>query len=225
MQGSEHITMNPPEQLGYLIRRQLGFRVPDTPHFDTPESTAWFLKRLSTARRYLEFGSGGTTYAAARLGVDFVTVDTDRHFLDAVREKIRRAKYTRPGQVFHHADIGRTGAWGRPVGKVTSARREQFRRYSDMPAECLDGPLPDLILIDGRFRIACALKALHWHMLRDDADWVVVVDDYDGRPAYRVLTDFAETHYVGRMAVLTGLKPSAPNDLVEAIEAWETVRD
>ncbi len=189
------------------------------PHFDSPESISWFLERLAGAKRYLEYGTGASTYQAARLGVDFIAVDTDRYFLDSVRAKIHAAGLDRTGQVFRYADIGWTGMWGNPLGRVTEARRELFRRASDPPPECFDGLLPDLVLIDGRFRVACAFKV--FNMLRPQTGWTVVVDDYADRPQYHGIEDYAQVELVGRMAVIHSARP-VPDS---AIIRWETQPD
>jgi hypothetical protein len=185
------------------------------PHFDSPGSATWFLERLAGAKRYLEFGTGGSTYQAARLSVDFIAVETDRYFLDNVRAKIQAAGLSRRGQVFRHADIGRTGPWGRPQGRVTDARRELFRRASDPPQECFDGLLPDLVLIDGRFRVASAFKV--FNMLGAQPGWTVIVDDYVERPQYHAIEDYAQMELVGRMAVIQSARPVADN----VITRWE----
>lgn len=208
------------QEIAFIVRQRSGrIRVPDTPHFDGPESVAWFEEKLASSKRYLEFGSGASTYQAARRGLDFVAVDTDAYYLDSVRAKIHAAGLSRAGQVFHHADIGWTGTWGRPLGRVTEARRELFRRASDPPAECFDGLLPDLVLIDGRFRVACAFKTLN--MLQSSTGWTVVVDDYTDRPEYSVIEDYADVELVGRMATIqsAGLIPQSVIDL------WETDPD
>lgn len=189
------------------------------PHFDSPESTEWFLDRLAHAKRYLEFGSGGSTYQAAKLGVDFIAVDTDPYFLQSVRAKIQSAGLSRPGQVFRHADIGWTGPWGRPQGRVTEARRELFRRASDPPSECFDGVPPDLVLIDGRFRVASAFKM--FNVLAARPGWTVVVDDYLDRPQYHAIRDYAQVQMVGRMAVIESARP-VPESV---ISEWETEPD
>ncbi|HEX2213577.1 MAG TPA: hypothetical protein VHH12_09035 [Mycobacterium sp.] len=214
------------QQIAFRVHKKVhGFDVPDRPVFDTAESTEWFIDKLRGARRYLEFGAGGSTYVAAQLGVEFVTVDSDPKFLEMVRSKVLHDGYAAPNQVFRHHDIGPTALWGRPVGSISSQRLELFRRYSDTPPECLQGKLPDLVLIDGRFRIPCALKMLYWLTLRRSENMLIVVDDYTDRPMYQALEEFARIQCVGRMAVLTDLKPFAPQALIDAVERWETVRD
>jgi len=80
-------------------------------------------------------------------------------------------------------------------------------------------------LVDGRFRVACVLKALR--MLSHERGWTIVMDDYGDRPQYEVIAEFAEIDRLigGRMAVLTAAKPLAPEQLDRAIRKYEIVPD
>jgi hypothetical protein len=213
------------EYLKFVAHRRLrGIRIPDQPFFDTEETTEWFLDRLVNSKRYLEYGTGGSTVVAAKTNINFIAVESDPQFLAKVQHTIRAGGNYRPtGQTYHHADIGRTGPWGYPIGTVSADRRKMFRGYSDPPAECFEGGiLPDLVLVDGRFRVACALKALQ--MLRDQSGWSIVVDDYADRPQYHVIADFAELdRYAGRMAVFTAPKDVGSDLLGSAIRSYEQI--
>jgi archaellum component FlaC len=101
-------------------------------------------------------------------------------------------------------------------------RLNKFRKYSDFPEEIGSRfPLPDLVLVDGRFRVACALKALR--ALQDQTDWLLLVDDYVNRSKYHELPEFGVLQgYVGRMAVFSGLQDSAKCRLDAAISRYET---
>jgi hypothetical protein len=202
--------------------------VPEYPHFESDRATAWFLEKLGAAANYLEYGSGGSTYAAAKIGVNFATVESDADFLDRVREKIRGDGLAKQfGQLYHHADIGPTGDWGFPLDHRNPSvdQLAKYRRYSDPPAELSrDGnSLPDLVLVDGRFRVACVLKVLR--MLGDKTGWTIVIDDYVDRPYYHVVEEFAEVErYVeGRLVALTAKKVVHPQYLEGAILHYETV--
>jgi hypothetical protein len=204
------------------VQRVKGFQVPSAPHFDS-ESTDYFTARLRAATSYLEFGSGGSTVLAAREGKRFVTVDSDTYFLKAVRDKIR----TVVGDVglaqgrFIPVDIGCTQGWGVPIFRPpTSERLKRWKRYFLAPwEECGDSFAPELILIDGRFRVACALATIQ--ALRDHRNWEICVDDYLGRAYYREIELFARLdRMVGRMAVFKPLKESKPEALQEALERY-----
>jgi hypothetical protein len=118
-----------------------------------------------------------------------------------------------------------TGHWGRPIGlrSPSASRLEKFRRYSDPPPECLEGGrTPDFVLVDGRFRVACVLKAIR--MLQHERGWTIAMDDYGDRPHYGVIgEEFANIDRLvgGRMAVITSLKEFSPEQLDAAIRKYE----
>ena len=91
-----------------------------------------------------------------------------RHTL--VREAEAAGKLT-----FHLGDIGKTVAWGRPSMRDTrnaTVRDRQSRSYVEsIPAS---GCCYDLILVDGRFREACALYALR---LMHNESTLIIHDD------------------------------------------------
>ena len=72
--------------------------------------------------------------------------------------------------------------------------QRQIERYSDTVGELCRLHCPDLVLIDGRFRIACALKAIKELVKYDD--WILVVDDFIGRESYKIITEYAEIYRV-----------------------------
>ena len=132
------------------------------------ESRVW-LTLLLKAKRYLEWGTGGTTATAAWLAgsgsaplTNIVSVDTSMAWVDMLRNSSTHIRRTEArGQLaIHVADIGRVAAWGRPVGwrqREPSLRARQARSNFEPPgATCCY----DLVLIDGRFRSACAFAAL-----------------------------------------------------------------
>ena len=79
---------------------------------------------------------------------DIPYFDNESNFLATVAEEIRTAGYARPNRLLKNANIGRTGNWGHPVGSVTQEAVDKFRRYSEVPPECLIGTAPDLIPVD-----------------------------------------------------------------------------
>jgi hypothetical protein len=203
------------------VRRIKGFSVGENPLFDSEESTRWFIRKLEDATVYLEYGSGGSTCFAARLGKRFTTVDSDKFFLNAVKKHIAGKGFLNEhNQRYIHADIGLTTWWGFPVfvGPSSADRSRKFRAYSNFPPEEWQ---PDLILIDGRFRVACALKTVA--ALSGKSGWTMIIDDYTERPEYHEVERFARLEkFVGRMAVFSDAIPAAQSELQNAIRSYET---
>lgn len=175
------------------VQRVKGFSVPSAPLFD-PASTPFFVERLTHARRYLEFGSGGSTILASELGKPFVTIESDPYFLKAVEAEIRAKGLSLDPtqQSLVPVSIGLTEAWGVPVfQRKTAGRLSRWKRYVTAPWDRGGSDVsPDLILIDGRFRVACALEVAR--QLRDRTDWTLLIDDYAERPHYWVVEEFLE---------------------------------
>lgn len=188
------------------VQRVSGFTVSGAPEFEA-SAVPFFLELLAGAATYLEFGMGGSTVLAAMHGVRFVSVDSDPYFKRAVEEKIEVDGNAAPeSQTLIHADIGPTEAWGTPVLRSpTPARTERWRRYLNAPWEAMkDKPGPYLVLVDGRFRVACALTAAK---NLDRAQTRILIDDYDGRDHYRVVERHLELlDRRGRMALFTPRK-------------------
>lgn len=166
------------------------------PHMET-SGLERLIERLETAQCLLEYGAGGSTVLAARLGVSTIlSVESDAGFLEMTFEQARKVNQGAK-LVSHPVDIGPTGDWGRPTdrSKVDLWPLYCSSIWSRIKADGLDQP--DLILVDGRFRVACFLASMAFAK----AGTCILFDDYMDRPHYHV----AEKHFekvgnAGRMA-------------------------
>lgn len=206
-------------------RTRNGFKITDTPAFD-PETDAWFRQRIATARAYVEFGSGASTLLAARAGVPTVSVESDARYAAAVRAALPAGSDTHLLAV----DIGLTEDWGYPVfTRPTPARVDMWRGYPTAPFALLEtaGHVPDLVLVDGRFRVACALAMRHWLAQHGANDTVVdlLFDDYAGRRHYHSVEQWlgAPTR-VGRAALFTVTANTPVPDETSVSEAMRDFR-
>lgn len=193
-------------------QRIKGFCVPSEPHFDS-QSVEFFINQLHLCKQYLEYGVGGITFLAAKLGKDFIAIDSDKYFIKALKSKMQKCNIMHTNsQVFHYADIGLTKQWGQPVfTRLTKLRCYKWERYSSIPVGKINSFLPDLILIDGRFRVACALKVVKY--MHNQTNFTMLVDDYICRTHYAEIERFAKLEkLVGRMAVFT------QNDKINLLE-------
>lgn len=142
----------------------------------------------------LEFGSGGSTVVGAEAGKRVTSVESDKAWAQMMRDWF--AANPPAGEVdIIWSDIGPTKEWGHPAD---DSGWKGFARY---PLEVWDLPdfqHPDVVLVDGRFRMGCVLGAA----FRITRPIPVYFDDYANRPRYHQIETFlgAPTEIVGRMA-------------------------
>ena len=140
---------------------------------------------LAHAETYLEFGSGNSTRIAAELPHlrRITVVESDDTFFrtqvvttPAVRDAIGSGRLE-----YLYINIGETGEWGYPL---TAERADAWPEYHAKAFRAKENY--DLILVDGRFRIACILQAC----LRCGRKTRILVRDFFNRPSYFVVLPF-----------------------------------
>lgn len=146
----------------------------------------------------LEYGSGGSTALAAETpGLTCFSVENDLGWARAMAAWLAE-HHPRADIRLHRAWTGPTKKWGRPRWPRLPLLYPLFRRYPASVWARRDFSPPDLILVDGRFRVACFLTAL-MHVRRPTR---LLWDDYTRRPNYHVAERYcAPVAVVGRMAV------------------------
>lgn len=157
----------------------------------------FFLKRLEKSRNFLEFGSGASTLMALRNGsLSIVSIDSSQEYIDYLVDEIKILELPLEKVFFLFVDIGLTGSWGRPIDDLS---RDKYPNYSKLPFEVLKSRdfTPDLILIDGRFRVATFLNTLI-----NCPDSTIIFDDYFDRPQYfEVESILKPSDRCGRIAI------------------------
>jgi hypothetical protein len=171
---------------------------PKPPDFPPPlsfgEEEAPFVRAAYAAGgSILEYGSGGSTVLAASLGKPVVAVESDAGWTARLNTCLRELYPSAQAEV-RHADIGRTGKWGRPVNDRMwpSFASYPLGVWSDLPFGA-----PDLVLVDGRFRLGCLCAVI----LKTERPVRVLFDDYRDRAEYHVIESLLPpTSRIGRMA-------------------------
>mmetsp|Transcript_33789 Transcript_33789/g.69434 ORF Transcript_33789/g.69434 Transcript_33789/m.69434 type:complete len:288 (-) Transcript_33789:274-1137(-) len=127
-------------------------------------------KYYSGANSVFEWGLGESSYIAGHLNVTrYSGVDSDANWVSAARDKC-------PSHFrLYFADIGKTESWGNPVEKLPKTIYD----YVLSPLHLELCPF-DVYMVDGRFRVACALMAL-LHASRHDHDATILMHDYTGK--------------------------------------------
>jgi hypothetical protein len=155
-----------------------------------------FEKILKKSISYIEYGMGGSTILAlTKSQAKICSIESSESWCEEMR-KFKIIRDHENGRLtIRNIAIGETKEWGYPVSTDNS---EKFSNYSKAPYELEDLRNADLILVDGRFRVACCLMAI----LKCNSDVRIFVHDYSKRISYNIIekycdiVDFAETLYL-----------------------------
>jgi len=135
--------------------------------------------------RIVEFGCGGSTLFFVQQGAARVdSVESDRAWVDKLATDSEIAAAVQAGVVdIRHVDLGPTRSWGAPVDPAHIARWPQYWRgvWDTVAADTVD-----LVFVDGRFRVACALYAA----LVLGRDATIAMHDFWNRPHYHDILEF-----------------------------------
>ena len=162
------------------------------------QETEYFLNKLKSCNEYLEYGSGGSTYFASSIpNLKAYSVESDKDFKNKLEEDIRNNPERKNNPKLYHVDIGKTVSWGHPSKKTFESKKHLFKNYPLSVWNENPDLNPELIFIDGRFRVACFLTILK----KIKRKTTVMIDDYKSRIHYHVCSKISKPIMIGRMAV------------------------
>ena len=201
-----------------FLKKQSGQKL--VPMMTKPEIELFKLY-IEDSRNYLEYGSGGSTY--------LISMNPNIQFVVSVEGQeawINKCLSIKPIKnllnsnklVFHYIDYNAGEDCGKPIN---NEKKGNFKSYSDVislyPARTFD-----TVLIDGRFRVACALKLYDYI----DSKTRVLVHDYMNRPDYKCIEDFYDIiDYSDSLAVFVKKPDINRDNLEEYIDHYNTISD
>ena len=137
-----------------------------------------FKKYLDKSRIYGEYGVGVSTVFANRYNNKHtIAVDSDKNWILNIKKNLLDSNNLE----ITHIDLGKLKTWGTPEGYEF---RQNFKKY--LSAIWVKSLKPDIVLVDGRFRVACFLTSL----LNADEGSIIIFDDYTLRPEYHIVEIF-----------------------------------
>ena len=164
-----------------------------------------FEKIVLNSSNYFEFGCGGSTYFVSHCDniKKIISVDSSLEWINNVKEKINSDKLKIIHINFEYGD------WGVPTNHN---QKNIWETYSSC-INSFDKEF-DLIFVDGRFRVACALKAYD-HLTENG---LLLVHDYARRPHYHILEQiYDKVQEVDRLIVFC--KKEIDKNYIE--ELWQ----
>jgi hypothetical protein len=175
-----------------------------------PQEAAMLRRNYSRASVILEYGSGGSTVLGAKLGKKIFSVESDKAWADRLSAHLQPY----PDARVLHVDVGPTEKWGAPAHPRFHG---QFHRYPLAVWDLPDLGEPDVVLIDGRFRLACMAAVL----LRARRPTTVLFHDYVRRPEYHRIEALARKQVsVGTMVRFLVTPGAIPPDMLTEVVGW-----
>ena len=139
-----------------------------------------FKKLILDAKIYFEYGCGKSTeYTYKNSKASIFSVDTSKEWAFKILNLSKGSSNDRLSVKW--IDVGDVGDWGYPISFEKS---HNFINYANWFWNFR--LKPDLVLIDGRFRILCFLTSIKFASIGTK----IIFDDYTNRPFYHVVERF-----------------------------------
>ena len=181
-----------------------------------------FYKYLDKSETYFEYGSGGSTYqASVRSNIkQMYSVESDLEW----HNKLKTLFNGRNNIALIYNDMDtRPRTYGHPGPNSTPTQKMNYSNQIRLLASRSRQNI-DLVLIDGRFRVACCLKC--FDVINDEC--LIAFDDFLGRQdSYRIVLDYYEIVDRTEDNRMVILKKKQDISLVpeELIREYELIRD
>jgi hypothetical protein len=188
------------------------------------ESAQAIWKRVARATfrtgSHLDWGTGSSSHFACGEYASVKAIDSQPSWCTKTQASVGESQKHCGNIEMNCVDVGPLATFGHPIANKTSGK--YFDKYVNA-VERFATPYYDSILVDGRFRTACAVKALTY--LR--ADSFLLVHDYlpDSRAAYtRLVKYFTLLANEGSLAVFQPRQDLNESSLLDYSQYPEALR-
>lgn len=182
--------------LRYFSILKTKYKVSSRINFGSNQANRFFKKHLKECKFYLEYGSGNSTLLADKLKKKYISIEADRSFFNYLKneKKVSNIKYL---------NIGPTKYFSFPILPYYLIQRKVNFYCNCLNSFFFKKKVPDLILIDGRYRAMVTLNIIRFLVKRKIKENItIIIDDYKFRKNYKVLKKITQIKLVGRFGVI-----------------------
>ena len=174
-------------------------------NFRTIKANKYLQKLFKSSKIILEYGSGNSTLYANKINKIIFSVESDKGFYEYLKHKIITKNY-------YFVDFGLVHFYSVPF--FENFRKEYLKKKSKEYSKKIltdlkkNKSFPDLILIDGRYRVLCALQIYKFIKKNKLFKTKIIFDDYKNRKQYHIVKKFYKVKIFEDMALLRFKKTS-----------------
>jgi len=170
--------------------------ISDKINFGSKKADIFFKKNLKKSKYYFEYGSGNSTILSKKYKKKFLSIETDKSFYRFIKKKgIREILYY---------NIGPTKYYSIPILPLILIQ-EKIKKYANSINlfKKKFKKNPDLILIDGRFRVYVTLTVLFFFLKNKiTGKTIIIIDDFKYRKNYQIIKKIIKVRLIGRMGII-----------------------
>jgi len=164
--------------------------------FGSQKANSFFLQMLKNSKFYFEYGAGSSTFQAKKMRKKFISIESDKKIFETIKKKLKTSN-------IQYYSLGPTSLFSYPIFLL----KKKINNYIKSINKHLTKKTQlKMILIDGRFRVACCLNLLNFREIIIKKKIIILLDDFIKRPHYKVLNNYFRIKLIGRMALLSPKK-------------------
>jgi len=157
-------------------------------NFGSSKSNNLFKKELLKSKCYIEYGSGNSTFYADKNRINYTSIE-------GKKDIFKNLKYKKKLNV-HFYRLGITKKYSVPY--FIKLKKRKIINYANSIQKI--NIVPDLILIDGRFRVLCFFYVMQFLKLKKSNKTKVLIDDFD-REEYSIIKNYYKFNFFGRIGL------------------------
>jgi len=167
-----------------IIRPNLIFN--EKINFASKKANNFIKKNFKDSKLIFEYGSGNSTYYMRNNNIKYISIESKRDiFLKLKKDDLN---------IFYYS-LGITKRFSVPY--FTKFKKEKILRYVKA-IKSFKNIKPDLIFIDGRFRVLCFFHVIDFLKSKKSSRTIIMIDDFH-RKEYQVINKYFKVNKVGRI--------------------------
>ena len=170
--------------------------ISDKINFGSKKADIFFKKNLKKSKYYFEYGSGNSTILSKKYKKKFLSIETDKSFYRFIKKKgIREILYYNMGPTkYYSIPILPLILIKKKITKYANSINFFKKKFKKNP---------DLILIDGRFRVYVTLTVLIFFLNNKiTGKTIIIIDDFKYRKNYQIIKKIIKVRLIGRMGII-----------------------